>query len=77
MPLLSGSLTELVVLTHLLVPVPFLMRFSVMIFLLEALIELQSTTLLQSKCTFSLDIKCSTSYTCAILYNFIHVINKQ
>ena len=77
MPLLSGSLTELVVSTHLLVPVPFLMKFSVMIFLLEALIGLQSTTLLQSKCTFRLDIESSPSYMCAILYNFIHVMNKR
>ena len=57
MLLLSGSLTELVVLIHLLEQVPFLMKFSVMIFLLEELIGQLSTTLLQSKCTFCLDIK--------------------
>ena len=49
MPLWSGSPTELVVLTRLLVPVPFLMKFNVMIFLLGELIELQSTILPQSK----------------------------
>ena len=49
MPLLSGSLTELVVLIHLLEPVQFLMRFNVMISLLKVLIRLWSTTLLQSK----------------------------
>ena len=49
MPLLSGSLTELVVLTRLRAPALFHMKFNVMIFLLEALIGPLSTTLLQSK----------------------------
>ena len=49
--LLSGSPTELVVLTRLLEPGQFLMKFSV-VFLLGALLRLLATTLMQSKYTF-------------------------
>ena len=49
MLLLSGSLTELVVLTHLREPALFLMKFNVMIFLLAELIGPLLIILLQSK----------------------------
>ena len=68
MPLLSGSLTELAVLTHLREPVPFLMKFNVMIFLLEEWIGPLSTTLLQSEYTFCTNIGIFKNFFCATSY---------
>ena len=63
MSLLSGSLTELVVLTRLLEPVQFLMKFNVMIFPLGEWIGRQSTTLLRSEYTFCTNIgMCTPTY---------------
>ena len=68
MPLLFGSLTELVVLTRLLEPAQFLMKFNVMIFLLEELIGPLSTTLLQSEYIFCINIGMFKTSLCAISY---------